>query len=137
MRKHKYRVWCKDKNEWEVSAPLLGEHGDLFRFTQNTIMPYKPENHIVVFYTGIKDRNGIEIYEGDIIKTPYNMTYDFARYEIIFKDCEFYASCVALHSREDGFADISNGGYCEGSLKGFQEVEVIGNIYENPELLKE
>ena len=67
-------------------------------------------------YTGLKDKNGKEIYEGDILLTN-NQTYN---YEVKFEDCSF-----GVQTKHYGFIN----------LIGCGELEIIGNIYENPELL--
>lgn len=90
-------------------------------------------------YTGRRDRNGAPIYQSDIILTDYNEVYDFARYVVVWSDekAAWYTQCIALHHRMSGFKDISHGGYSVGYLASFPNVEVLGNLYENPELLAE
>jgi len=77
-------------------------------------------------YTGLKDKNGKEIYEGDIV----NITAPFIKHnpshvgQVIYKPAKFLWA-------------TTNGGdtYIPDAFED-NEVEVIGNIYENPELLK-
>lgn len=90
---------------------------------------YDSDRFTLVQSTGLKDKNGKKIFEGDIVKGKFHFHgvgwYDSGEgdYEVcdivIFKDSKF--TCRGFDLK-----DVVNG-----------SVEVIGNIYENPELLKE
>lgn len=69
-------------------------------------------------YTGLKDKNGREIYEGDIVK--FHMFNSVGVIEWNKRTAEFLAR------RNNGWTEFG----------GYQDMEVIGNIYENPELVK-
>lgn len=75
-------------------------------------------------YTGLKDKNGVEIYEGDIV----NVSKKFPeQYEIIYQDISFrFKATKNNHFVKEGSV---------WSLSLDFEFEVIGNIYENPTLL--
>lgn len=76
-------------------------------------------------YTGLKDRNGKEIYEGDIV-TP---TYEVKPVEVRFETSEV-ASCGCCYQSFDGSGFMAKG-------VDLSDCEVIGNIYGNPELLNQ
>lgn len=91
-------------------------------------------------FTGLKDKKGVEIYEGDIVKafTVFGMAYDYAFsddndpthiYQIVFDD-----GCFQFKNTKQ-WSDGSNDWRSIENVELFK-VEIIGNIYENPELLK-
>jgi uncharacterized phage protein (TIGR01671 family) len=79
-------------------------------------------------YTGLKDKNGKEIYEGDILQNPIEVesgAKSFLRFEVFFSEGSLSFRIRDLHTR----AKYSN------RVVPLSTLEVIGNIYENPELL--
>ena len=109
-----YDARLKDKEELNTPFynPMYGE--ELNR-----------ENHILMQYTGLKDKNGKEIYEGDIIRGERLHYYNYLKglQEAIIE----WLHCGAWYP----FANDDDGmPYPES-----EECEIIGNIYENPELI--
>lgn len=79
-------------------------------------------------YTDLKDKNGIEIYEGDIISYKYYKGFSGIEKEIIAK-VEYVKGCF-------GFYEYQNEHDSYFNCFDLDEAIVIGNVYENPELLK-
>ncbi|PFZ19510.1 YopX family protein [Bacillus wiedmannii] len=77
-------------------------------------------------YTGLKDAHGKEIYEGDIVDTVYDGTLFTG--VVVYDESEL--DFKATNGKENYGSNFQYLPCCE-------EVEVIGNIYENPELLNE
>lgn len=123
MREIKFRAWDEELKLMlkpvDLSQPL-----QYYKWLGRGDRP-------IMQYTGLKDKNGKEIYEGDIMKVNEDLTKMFYIKEIgivTYLRGQFYADedCVDL----SGFS-------CLADMGGkFIRAEVIGNIYENPELLK-
>lgn len=78
---------------------------------------------ILMQSTGLKDKNGKEIFEGDIVKMAKDVYSEPTYYEVV----RHYGGAYRLESKQHG---------CELWLR-HNGCEVVGNIYENPELLED
>ena len=114
MREIKFRAYgpnCKMMWDWDgvkrIANVVGWEHFDA-------------GERILMQYTGLEDKNGVEIYEGDIclVEGLGNCEVDI---------CKFYGAVF----KQDGFDYPVIDGIAEGD-----SFEVIGNIYESPELLE-
>lgn len=120
MKQVKYRLWCNNKKEWEKDAWHLTSDGIIIDTRRNIEM--KKETHFLNQFTGLFDKQGVEIYEGDIVKDLRSP----------FKDARSYSK---VFYQEDRGRFVFGGWEIPAGMS--HTFEVIGNIYENQELLKE
>ena len=121
MRQHKFRAWDKKRktmNYQKSDHPTFGDHsfdfGDLFYYSKNEL--------VAMQYTGLKDKNGKEIYEGDIVSgKQYSKKVVYNEERTTFMLLFYYEN---RWLRDNLSEEVSTG------------AEVIGNIYENKELLE-
>ncbi|HBD4332477.1 TPA: hypothetical protein KJK14_002540 [Enterococcus faecalis] len=129
----KFRAWDKRENTMRDVAVLHFTKGGKVNSieywkTPSELKSYHVRNLVLMQSTGLKDLNGVEIFEGDIVKVTVNNYGTGERFEqidkVVYEDCRF---CF-----NDGF-------YYSETIKysGYENKEVIGNIHENPELLEE
>lgn len=111
----KYRVWNKENEEYINGCDVLLKYDGsaVSRYALGALDTDMPVNVIIEQYTGLKDQNGKEIYEGDIVRQFDDEEYFVVKFE--------YGGFLPFTANMMTF-DVD---YCE----------VIGNIHENPELL--
>lgn len=89
-------------------------------------------------YTGLKDKNGKEIYKGDILRFPAKSEWEknnYISYECWFDDRDTFK--YGWHFGRARFYGCICGGDSGVPMEWAKQLEVIGNIYDNLELLKE
>lgn len=136
MRDIKFRIWDGAKNEWLASSSkdALPYYGFALVGEVMTVqsLPYwsLDEGNIVEQFTGLKDINGAEIFEGDIIfQKPLSKNSIGWVGKIIFKQGAFMAE-VYERGKPVMWLFLSE-------FNPEKTCEVIGNIHENPELLED
>ena len=126
-REIKFRGKCTDNGEWVAGSLLQDDYGNcmIVGFIDHHEIWYSVSPETVGQFTGLRDRNGEDIYEGDILHIgsskkgkPVAYSNEYAAFGIQYPDRDFFPFAHDLQ-------DISETCY-----------EVIGNIPDNPELMK-
>jgi uncharacterized phage protein (TIGR01671 family) len=147
MREIKFRVWYKHDNPPRMFNQV-NEGGHTMRFvhyvhqnihplTYDFEVPFLDDDWIIEQFTGLTDKNGKEIYEGDIVDIHQTVN-GCNLFEIVWDKTRWNARYVVKMNTprlyEYDFEQLME---IELKYPPYEkEIEVIGNIHENPELLK-
>lgn len=115
MREIKFRCWnsfASYMESWETIVKMNKIH----------LLAKQQQSYTIMQFTGLKDKNGVEIYEGDIINPRRGC---FVTGDVIFWNGSFWIN--GKNKRGSIGRDI---------ISSIGDCEVIGNIHQNPELLK-
>ena len=137
MRKIKFRAWDKEtKKMFSVTHLQLDIYNDKVSFAasedleENRTEFYDMDKIKLMQFTGLEDKNGKEIYEGDIVSVKYlydKRTTD--RAQVVWQEDKAGFGLKSLKG-------LTNEVYELYRVTSKHNLEVIGNIYENKELLR-
>lgn len=119
MREIKFRAWAKDA----ANRPEVMWNWDMYHVAISEWIGNSERGVVIMQYTGLHDKNGKEIYEGDILKMHHRLPSVadyYSNQSVYWVDTHYIFGDAPL----DG--DLFQHG---------DNLEIIGNIYENPDLL--
>ena len=127
MKELKFRVWDKERRTF-LDNVFISLDGKLYQFSKYTIFGtaityLDSENKNISKFTGLHDKNGKEIFEGDIIKIKDEI------YRITWNGC-FSSFDMTNIDKAKKYKDL----YILN--KDYEKSEIVGNIYQNRKLLE-
>ena len=126
----KFRAWYKKENRWITQNYHIDCNGDFYPYTDTNEYDWNIDclQIEICQYTGRKDKYGVEIYESDLVNFTANYSTKPCGYmigQVVFQENQW------MLKNEKGLYSIS-----EETDDFYCKSEVIGNIYENENLLK-
>lgn len=130
----RYRAWDKHEQKMFTNDELIIWNGNVYandskKLTCNNLKGWSIDDEYLMQSTGLVDKNGKEIFEGDVVQ---------------FEDCSeasdfLYINTGIIEWCQGGFHVTNRDSVLMGDLLDgeFLDVTIIGNVYENPELLED
>jgi len=133
----RYRAWDKHRQKMIANDELIIWNGNVYandskKLTCNNLKGWSIDDEYLMQSTGLVDKNGKEIFEGDIVKT----TRFFGRADEVGGFYEYDKEIIGVVKQLEGAWVIDTGSEAVNLWTEIEENEVIGNVYEQPEYLK-
>lgn len=140
-REFEFRVWEEREKAYNTWTFILDMIGNLFRNVYGALIGCNKKDYIVEQYAGLKDKNGKEIYEGDIVKAKIQGFWATGPNTICEGKATWNLEVVYDEIRHMNVFHILGSKNAPDTIyylfeDKISDVEVIGNIHENPELLE-
>ena len=132
----RYRAWDKHRQKMIANDELIIWNGNVYandskKLTCNNLKGWSIDDEYLMQSIGLKDKNGKEVFEGDIVRT----TRFLGRADEIGGFYEYEKDYAGVVKVLEGSWVIDIGSVAVRLWSEIDEPEVLGNIYENPELL--
>ena len=118
----KFRAWDKADKEMYLVDEINFNRGEFESIGDGITFLRGADKVELMQSTGLHDKNGKEIFEGDIVKMSKDVSVDTTYYEVVRRRGGAYS----LESKQHG---------CDLWIR-HTDCEIVGNVYENPELLE-